>query len=70
MNTARHAPSTITAERPTEPPAIPQYSMRRVLGTWAAAAVPMALMAWVAAPWLAAPGVSVFVPGLTSVGGT
>ena len=34
-------------------PAVPQYSPRRILGTWAAAALPMAALAWVAAPLLA-----------------
>jgi len=32
---------------------LPQYSLAGVLGTWAAATVPMGLLAWVAAPWLA-----------------
>jgi membrane protease YdiL (CAAX protease family) len=32
---------------------LPQYSRRRVLGTWAAAALPMAALAWVGAPLLA-----------------
>jgi uncharacterized protein len=32
---------------------VPTWSPRRVLGVWAAAAVPMALMAWVAGPALA-----------------
>ena len=32
---------------------IPQYSRRRILGTWAAAALPMAVLAWIVAPWLA-----------------
>jgi len=34
-------------------PALPQYSVRRVLATWAAAALPMALLAWIGAPVLA-----------------
>lgn len=34
-------------------PMLPQYSARRVLGTWAAAALPMAVLAWVVAPVLA-----------------
>jgi len=29
-----------------------QYSVAQVLGVWAAAAVPMAVLAWVVAPWL------------------
>ncbi|HEX5533908.1 MAG TPA: CPBP family intramembrane glutamic endopeptidase [Actinomycetales bacterium] len=32
---------------------IPQYSARRVIGTWAAAAVPMGVLAWVGTPLLA-----------------
>ena len=32
---------------------VPQYTLVRVLGTWAAAALPMAALAWLAAPWLA-----------------
>jgi membrane protease YdiL (CAAX protease family) len=37
----------------TETPALPQYSLRRILATWAAAALPMAALAWLFAPWLA-----------------
>jgi uncharacterized protein len=33
--------------------AIPQYSRRQILLVWAAAALPMALLAWVVAPRLA-----------------
>jgi len=32
---------------------IQQYTLSRVLGTWAAAALPMAALAWLVAPWLA-----------------
>lgn len=32
---------------------LPQYSLRRILATWAAAALPMAALSWLAAPWLA-----------------
>jgi uncharacterized protein len=32
---------------------IPQYTTRQVLAVWAAAALPMAALAWFAAPWLA-----------------
>jgi CAAX protease family protein len=35
------------------PGQLPQYSLARVLGTWAAAALPMGFLAWVVAPWLA-----------------
>ena len=34
-------------------PPLPQYSARRVFGTWAAAALPMAVLAWVVAPVMA-----------------
>lgn len=37
----------------TDPDSLPQYSHRRVLGTWAAAALPMAALAWGGAPLLA-----------------
>jgi len=33
--------------------AVRQYSLGEILGVWAAAAVPMGLLAWVVAPWLA-----------------
>ena len=29
-----------------------QYSLAQILGVWAAAAVPMAVLAWIVAPWL------------------
>jgi membrane protease YdiL (CAAX protease family) len=32
---------------------MPQYTRAGVLGTWAAAALPMAALAWLVAPWLA-----------------
>lgn len=57
--TSTHRPGRSTAAaphlRPTEPSSVtvPQYSLGRVLGTWAAATVPMGLLAWVAAPRLA-----------------
>jgi membrane protease YdiL (CAAX protease family) len=47
---------TIRVNRPSRPGAprpIPQYSLRRILGTWAAAALPMVALAWLVAPWLA-----------------
>ena len=51
----RRAPSTAPAGAPAaavELP-IPQYSRRRILATWAAAALPMAALAWIVAPLLA-----------------
>jgi membrane protease YdiL (CAAX protease family) len=46
---------TRTATRPASdgPVVIPQYSRARILGVWAAAAVPMGILAWVGAPLLA-----------------
>ena len=47
--------TTIAAEQPTQlqtQPVAPVL-LRRILGTWAAAALPMATLAWVIAPWLA-----------------
>ena len=32
--------------------AVRQYSLAQILGVWAAAALPMAVLAWVVAPWL------------------
>ena len=42
-----------TAARSTGRAELPQYSLRQILSIWAAAALPMALLAWVAAPLLA-----------------
>src|SRR5436305_2246687 len=42
-----------TAARSTGRSEVPQYSLRQILSIWAAAALPMALLAWVAAPLLA-----------------
>jgi membrane protease YdiL (CAAX protease family) len=50
---------TTTAARPAAgDEAIPQYSRGMVLAVWAAAAVPMALLAWVVAPTVASDGAS------------
>ena len=43
----------LTKSPTTEDVVIPQYTVARVLGTWAAAAVPMGVVAWVGAPLLA-----------------
>ena len=37
----------------TPPVQIKQFSLAGVIGTWAAAALPMAVLAWVIGPWLA-----------------
>jgi membrane protease YdiL (CAAX protease family) len=43
---ATHSPAAATEPR--------QYSLRQIVGVWAAAALPMAVLAWVVAPALAA----------------
>jgi membrane protease YdiL (CAAX protease family) len=45
--------SAVHASTVAGAPDAPQYSRRRVLGVWAAAALPMAAAAWVGAPLLA-----------------
>ena len=55
-----HAPSIAapppaaqpTAARSTDRSQLPQYSLRQILAIWAAAALPMGLLAWIVAPWL------------------
>ena len=41
-----------TAARSADRSQLPQYSLRRILGIWAAATLPMAVLAWIVAPWL------------------
>jgi membrane protease YdiL (CAAX protease family) len=41
------------AATPIHPPEIPQYSLRKIMAVWAAAALPMAVLSWVLAPSLA-----------------
>lgn len=48
MVTIQQGPRRTTASVP-----IRQYSMVGVIGTWAAAAAPMSILAWLAAPWIA-----------------
>ena len=48
MTATHHQPPTTT-----EPAPVRQYSLARILGTWAAAALPMAALAWLVAPQLA-----------------
>src|SRR3954454_22277240 len=42
-----------TAPTDAAMPAVPQYSLSRILGTWALAALPMGALAWLVAPLLA-----------------
>ncbi len=56
MTTTRITTRTTTSTRLDTSPArvsIPQLSPRGIAGVWAGAAVPMGLLAWVFAPWLA-----------------
>lgn len=50
------APASTIAEPLTHEPgrydAVQQYSLRQILGVWAAATVPMGVLAWIVAPWL------------------
>jgi uncharacterized protein len=48
VTTAPHPTPTQSAQ-----PALPQYSLAKILGVWAAAALPMGALAWIVAPWLA-----------------
>jgi membrane protease YdiL (CAAX protease family) len=48
MATTQHQPA-----RATEPTLITQYGLARILGTWASAALPMAVLAWLVTPRLA-----------------
>jgi membrane protease YdiL (CAAX protease family) len=41
-----------TASRWTDRSQLPQYSLTQILAIWAAAALPMGLLAWIVAPWL------------------
>jgi membrane protease YdiL (CAAX protease family) len=55
-NTPLTAPLEVlepTRRQPAGAAVIPQYSRRRIAAIWAAAALPMAFLAWVLAPWLA-----------------
>ena len=59
VTTSGETMSTATATTPARPAfaagpdELPQYSRGRVLKIWAAAALPMAALAWVGAPLLA-----------------
>jgi len=51
MTTTPHTRTRTTSESVST--SLPQYSHRRILGTWAIAALPMAALAWIGAPLLA-----------------
>ncbi|HET9871603.1 MAG TPA: CPBP family intramembrane glutamic endopeptidase [Propionibacteriaceae bacterium] len=55
-STSRTATAAVAAASPSQtsvPHRPSQYTRTQILGVWAAAAVPMAALAWVMAPWLA-----------------
>src|SRR4051812_36226447 len=45
-------PAQRTAVSPTDDSELPQYSLAKIIAVWAAAAIPMGLLAWLVAPWL------------------
>src|ERR1700712_858554 len=49
-----HSTTTLTPSNP--PTELPQYGPLRILAVWAAAALPMGLLAWVVAPAIAGAG--------------
>jgi uncharacterized protein len=51
--TAPHPTAHRQAATPIDGSDVPQYSVGKIAGVWAAAALPMAFLAWVLAPWLA-----------------
>src|SRR3954447_22008088 len=56
MEAAASSISTRVAARRVEAPrerTLPQLGLRRIIAVWAAAALPMALLAWVVSPLLA-----------------
>lgn len=53
MRLSTPAPPAPPAGADTEPAEVAQYGVRQVLAVWAAAALPMAVLAWLVAPWLA-----------------
>jgi membrane protease YdiL (CAAX protease family) len=56
--------STVLAPTPAPEIAVPQYSKLRVLGVWAAAALPMGALAWIVAPAIAGNSRADLVPAL------
>jgi membrane protease YdiL (CAAX protease family) len=50
---ARSGAGEPTAQEPMSERRTEQYSLAMILGVWAAAALPMAALAWIVAPWLA-----------------
>jgi uncharacterized protein len=51
--TASTVEATTDLPSPGDLTLLPQYSLRRILATWASAALPMAALAWLVAPFLA-----------------
>jgi membrane protease YdiL (CAAX protease family) len=51
--TAPPPPVQRAVPAPAERPSLPQYSRTKIIGVWAAAALPMGLLSWVGAPLLA-----------------
>ena len=51
--TAKRRPTPAPVATPPAAPELPQYSRGKIAAVWAAAALPMAFLAWIVAPWLA-----------------
>jgi membrane protease YdiL (CAAX protease family) len=49
---SRPAPPPVAETTDDRARDIPQYSLRQILGVWAAATAPMAILSWVVAPWM------------------
>jgi uncharacterized protein len=52
FDTAEESRAARTAEPATDRPELPQYSLRQILGVWAAVTIPMGALAWIVTPWL------------------
>jgi uncharacterized protein len=56
-HTLEPAPTAVVAAEPAPREvdrydAVQQYSLRKILAVWAAAAIPMGVLSWIVAPWL------------------
>jgi uncharacterized protein len=51
-NTTSPPTSDRVFDTPIDRPEMPQYTLRQILGVWAAVTVPMSILSWVITPWL------------------
>ena len=53
MTNATSQPTSDQAsDTPFDRPEMPQYSLRQIIGVWAAVTAPMSILSWVITPWL------------------